>query len=191
VKGAEGGEGKEGGKLIPGPGNGADLPGRYSWQQTLRDVTISVPLPTGVKTKDVVCSSEGGKIVFGVRGQTPVVDGALPAKVVEDDTLWTLEDAAGGDGRVLTITLTKEYQMEWWSRIAENEPEIDTGKVEPENSKLTDLDESTRTTVEKLMFDSRQKALGQPTSDEIQKKRMLERFMAAHPEMDFSGAKIA
>lgn len=51
----------------------------------------------------------------------------------------------------LSIYLTKFNRVEWWKSVVKGEPEINSRKVEPEKSRLDDLDSETRQTAEKMM----------------------------------------
>ncbi|XP_043699251.1 protein BOBBER 1-like isoform X2 [Telopea speciosissima] len=176
---------EENGKREPNKGNGMDFE-NYSWTQTLQEVTVTVPVPPGTKSRFVSCEIKKNHLKVGLKGQPPIIEGDLYQSVKVDDCFWSIEDS-----KSISVLLTKQKQMDWWKCLVKGEPEIDTQKVEPENSKLSDLDPETRQTVEKMMFDQRQKSMGLPSSDEMQKQEILKKFMSEHPEMDFSGAKIA
>mmetsp|Transcript_35313 Transcript_35313/g.75247 ORF Transcript_35313/g.75247 Transcript_35313/m.75247 type:complete len:328 (-) Transcript_35313:104-1087(-) len=171
-------------KEPPPTGNGGATD-KYTWTQTLGALEVFVPVRPGLKAKQLVCDIGIDTLKVGVKGEPPILDGKLHAKVKPDDCMWTLID-----NKVIQINFEKFDNMKWWSCVMQGDAEINTKKIVPENSKLSDLDGETRMTVEKMMYDQRQKALGKPSSDQEKQHDLLEKFKAAHPEMDFSKAKI-
>mmetsp|Transcript_18638 Transcript_18638/g.33853 ORF Transcript_18638/g.33853 Transcript_18638/m.33853 type:complete len:317 (-) Transcript_18638:455-1405(-) len=169
--------------MKPNDQRGADFE-THSWGQTLTEVTVSIPVPKGTRARQLAVTISKQRLKVGLVGQDPIIDDDLSETVKAEDSLWNLSD------NVVEISLQKVDGMHWWASLLKSDPIIDTQKVEPESSKLGDLDADTRQTVEKMMFDQRQKAMGLPSSDELKKQEMLKKFMASHPEMDFSKAKV-
>jgi len=120
---------------------------------------------------------------------THPLQGDFPHPIQTDDSTWVLSTKSDG-GKEIVINLAKAPGSYWWAHIVTSAPTIDTTKIQPENSKLSELDGETRGMVEKMMYDQEMKRQGKPTSDDQKKQEMLQKFMKEHPEMDFSQAKI-
>src|SRR5690606_16786518 len=103
------------------------------------------------------------------------LQGDLPHPIRTDESTWTRSPAPAGS-KVIEIHLDKVNKMEWWAHVVTTAPKIDVTKIVPETSKLSDLDGETRSMVEKMMYDQRQKELGLPTSDEQKKLDILKKF---------------
>ncbi|KAN0100572.1 nuclear movement protein nudC [Tylopilus felleus] len=158
----------------------------YTWRQELGEVDIVVPVTKGTRAKDLAITIQKKKLSIGIKGKDKILDGELCKEIKVEDSTWTLEDQES-----ILIHLEKVNQQQWWENVLSHHPKIDTRKIQPENSKLGDLDGETRGLVEKMMFDNQQKQMGKPTSDEMKKMEALQKFQAAHPELDFSNAKIS
>jgi len=173
-------------KLLPNKGNGANYKD-YSWTQTLHETEVRVPfkmIEGKLRSRDISCTLTKNSIQIGLKNKTPVIKVKLPAAIKEEESMWTLSN------NIVTINMEKIDKQNWWGSIVVGDTEINTRRVQPENSNLGDLDGETRGMVEKMMYDQRQKEMGKPTSEEQKKQNMLNQFMKQHPEMDFSKAKF-
>ena len=173
----------------------------YKWTQTIGDLDITVPVPGNLKGRDFDVMISKTKLKVGVKGQTPIID-VRPKFHPNSQTLnsttshtamnpATIAPTSSPTSKTIDLHLDKSNKMEWWPHVITSAPKIDTSKITPENSKLSDLDGETRGMVEKMMYDQRQKEMGKPTSEEEKKMEMLRKFQAQHPEMDFSKAKFS
>ncbi|KAF7436760.1 hypothetical protein PC9H_003593 [Pleurotus ostreatus] len=157
----------------------------YTWTQLLGELDIVVPVPKGTRARDLVVTIQKKKLKVALKGKEPIMEGELCKDIKVDESTWNIQD-----NELVLIHLEKSNKEQWWENVLTHHPKIDTTKIEPPNSQLSDLDGETRGMVEKMMFDNQQKQMGKPTSDELKKMEALKKFQAAHPELDFSNAKI-
>jgi hypothetical protein len=166
-----------------------DLP--YTWEQTLEDVTVFLVVPAGTTGRMVSCQIKKDHLTVGIKGNPPIIDGELSELCKAGQSSWSITDCA--KGREIQVCLIKKEGMHWWKNVIKGDPEIDTSKIEPEHSKLSDLDPEMRQTIEKMWYDQAAKAAGRPTTEEMKQREMLEKLTREHPELasQLQGAKVA
>jgi len=153
---------------------------KYTWEQTLQDVTLQVPVPVGTRARDVVCVISKSKLTLKLRGHAEtIIDTCYPCdarngkeiweKVRVDECTWNVEQGSGGPQ--VNVYLEKEREC-WWKSALHGDAEIDTTKVDSERS-LYEYDGETQGAIRKIMFDQEQKRKGLPSSDELKNEDLL------------------
>ncbi|KAL7272188.1 hypothetical protein RUND412_005015 [Rhizina undulata] len=163
----------------------------YQWQQTLRDVSITVPVPVGTRGRDLIVEIGHKRLKVSLKGKEPIMEGDLSKPIRTDESTWTLEDQ-----KSIEIHLEKINQMEWWANVLTHHPPIDTSKITPENSKISDLEGETQAMVRKILWEQEQQrqlkaAGGRESVENTAQQKLLEKLKMQNPDFDFSNAEGA
>ena len=98
-------------KTPPPPGNGGNTE-KYSWTQSLSEVTQSIFLPPGTKSKMLDVDIKNTSVKVKIKGQSDfLIQGTFHKRIIVDDSIWTVEDGN------LVLSLQKENKMEWYINI--------------------------------------------------------------------------
>ena len=128
----------------------------YTWRQELGDVDLVVPVPKGTRARDLTIVIAKKKLSVGLKGKDKILDGELCQEIKLEDSTWTVGGCFSNattitsdlfsieDQEAIHIHLEKLNQQQWWENVLTHHPKIDVRKIQPENSKLSDLDGETR-----------------------------------------------
>ena len=152
----------------------------FWWEQTLGDVTINAPVPSGTSARDVVCVIGRSHLTLKLKGTSDaLIDADYPCdarngqeiweRVKTNECYWSLGESRGAP--CVCIYLEKEREC-WWKSAVHGAEEIDTTKVDSTRDLYT-YDDETQGAIRKIMFDQHQKRLGKATSDELKNEDML------------------
>ena len=144
------------------PINNGGITKNYTWTQTKSDVTLFVDLADNTKSRDIKVKFSVNKLSVCIKGETKV-EGNLFMDIKIETSTWYLDQEESKN--ILIIELDKNKENEWWKTVIKGDREIIVEKVTPDNEYIGNLDQETRMTVDKMLFDQRIKE---------EQKRMME-----------------
>lgn len=163
----------EEGKQIP-VGNGGST-SRYVWTQTLEEVTVHVPIPEGLRGKELDVKIGASSLSIRQKGTassdstalTPI-EGTLFAKIRPSESTWTIESTTHSSEKATTLQLILDkVQKTWWATVLSGDtPLIDTTMVDSARH-IGTYDDETQGQIRRILFDQRQERLGLPTSQKV------------------------
>lgn len=74
---------------------------------------------------------------------------------------------AAEDNKLVAIVIEKIDKSGWWPHVLTKDPKIDTKRIEPEPTSLSEVQGEERAVIEKMMWEQRMKAMGKdPQADQ-------------------------
>lgn len=131
---------------------GGDYP-LYSFGQTDKEVTVTIPVPPGTRAKSVRVETKAKHLHVEIPSRGVVLDGELYKPVNVDESTWCMQD---GKELVIVLTKTNMQYEEWWPLVILGERQIDMKTLKPPSMRFSELDEGAQATVAKMMHEQRQ-----------------------------------
>lgn len=138
--------------LVPNKDNGHDFE-NYRWTQDAHGLSLYIPISEDVKSKDISLDLHPDEISIKVKGNV-VFEGKLFSLIKVENCTWFINNF---EKRELVVELDKKKFDEWWAKTVSHETEIDLSLVRPPNANISDLDQETRATINKMMFEQQEK----------------------------------
>lgn len=138
--------------LKPNNDNGYDFE-KYKWTQDASSVSLYFPISKNVRCKDISVEIHPNSIEVYIEGIV-VFGGELFGTIKVDNCTWLINN---DERREIIVELDKKKFDEWFPYVIKGEPVIDLSLVRPPQAQISDLDQETRATINKMMFEQEQK----------------------------------
>jgi hypothetical protein len=128
------------------PINNGGITDLYEWAQTAYDLTITFPISEKINRKDISLTLTPLKFKLKHR-DNDIFEGEFPFSIKVESSVWFIENNS------IIIEVDKYKKHEWWKTAFVGQEEIDTSKVVPASETYSDLDSSTRSTIDKMLYE--------------------------------------